>query len=249
MRPRERANLLVRRVTLFTAIGVACTLSTVWVLPNVPYVRGGEWGPRGIFTTGESQYSASHFRGLTHERLSVSPEVTPEDPYDLSHIRTYLNEFRLDEPGRSDAIRLLGDIDHAEGSERRPLILRYRFGVPFRATECITIEHHRTSFRIEGGWMSPGYDPRQPATLPRWVDGGPGVLMFGYRVRPLQFALDVVIFAGATFVLTFVCRAIRSARRRQVGICPHCRYDLQHDFSGGCPECGWRKTMARLAAT
>ena len=31
------------------------------------------------------------------------------------------------------------------------------------------------------------------------------------------------------------------ARRRQAGLCPLCAYDLKHDFSTGCSECGWER--------
>ncbi len=30
-------------------------------------------------------------------------------------------------------------------------------------------------------------------------------------------------------------------RRRRAGLCPLCAYDLQHDFSSGCSECGWER--------
>ena len=33
----------------------------------------------------------------------------------------------------------------------------------------------------------------------------------------------------------------RPARRRTLGQCPECAYDLRGDLASGCPECGWNR--------
>ena len=53
----------------------------------------------------------------------------------------------------------------------------------------------------------------------------------------------LVVMAGIVVFLLFrkLSPARCRARRRQAGLCPLCAYDLKHDFSTGCSECGWER--------
>ncbi len=54
----------------------------------------------------------------------------------------------------------------------------------------------------------------------------------------------LVVMAGIVVFLLFrneLSPARCRARRRQAGLCPLCAYDLKHDFSNGCSECGWER--------
>lgn len=63
------------------------------------------------------------------------------------------------------------------------------------------------------------------------------------------YLLDAVFYGLVWTVLFSTLRHGRRYRRVLGGNCPLCRYDLQHDFSTGCPECGWRKSTESAAAT
>lgn len=55
----------------------------------------------------------------------------------------------------------------------------------------------------------------------------------------LGFLGDVLVFALGAWGLVSGCRALRHYGRRSQGLCPLCEYDLQGEFTNGCPECGW----------
>ncbi|MEQ8850274.1 MAG: hypothetical protein RIB32_00665 [Phycisphaerales bacterium] len=59
--------------------------------------------------------------------------------------------------------------------------------------------------------------------------------------------INTVFFGACWFVLACAWRVGWDWRRLRRGVCPHCRYDLRHDFSAGCPECGWRKPKTPAA--
>ncbi len=54
------------------------------------------------------------------------------------------------------------------------------------------------------------------------------------------------VLATAAIVIFLVLRNELSPtrcrmRRRRAGLCPLCGYNLKHDFSNGCSECGWER--------
>ena len=48
-------------------------------------------------------------------------------------------------------------------------------------------------------------------------------------------------WVGVTFILGIVFFVPRIRYTMRSGVCPQCKYDLQGDIEGGCPECGWRR--------
>ena len=57
------------------------------------------------------------------------------------------------------------------------------------------------------------------------------------------FAIDTIFYAAILWLLTLGPFATRRLIRRKRGRCIKCDYDLRGDFSGGCPECGWRREV------
>ncbi|MFG0305005.1 MAG: hypothetical protein ACF8Q5_02185 [Phycisphaerales bacterium JB040] len=53
--------------------------------------------------------------------------------------------------------------------------------------------------------------------------------------------LNALIYASVLLAIPLGLSILFRHQRYLLGHCPKCRYDLQHDFSHGCPECGWRK--------
>ncbi len=59
-----------------------------------------------------------------------------------------------------------------------------------------------------------------------------------------KMAAPLLAAAGIVVILLFrneLSPKRFRARRRQAGLCPLCAYDLKHDFSNGCSECGWER--------
>ena len=68
----------------------------------------------------------------------------------------------------------------------------------------------------------------------------------GYVVVPTGIiwnglAVNTLTFACLSWGVVSIAISARRYSRFTRGRCPRCRYDLRHDFSHGCPECGWRK--------
>jgi hypothetical protein len=65
---------------------------------------------------------------------------------------------------------------------------------------------------------------------------------YQHRALPLRphwpGILANTAFFAATGSLVFFPSSFRGQRRRRRGHCPHCGYDLRHDLSSPCPECG-----------
>jgi hypothetical protein len=62
-------------------------------------------------------------------------------------------------------------------------------------------------------------------------------------VRPLLigFIADFALYSTAAWTLIGLRPFLRTRSRRQRGCCIACGYDLRHDLTAGCPECGWNR--------
>ena len=69
----------------------------------------------------------------------------------------------------------------------------------------------------------------------QWVVPGPAV-----PVHPVLsgVVVDTLVHAPIWIVLLFVGGNVRRWRRRLVGLCPGCGYDLRATEADRCPECG-----------
>ena len=65
--------------------------------------------------------------------------------------------------------------------------------------------------------------------------------------RPIWMGLGVdtifyaVVLGGLYWGLMKPRMLVRELRWMRKGCCVECGYDLDFDFRGGCPECGWRR--------
>ncbi|HXE55277.1 MAG TPA: hypothetical protein VN541_19795 [Tepidisphaeraceae bacterium] len=63
----------------------------------------------------------------------------------------------------------------------------------------------------------------------------------GRRTGPLSITVVPfypMVIASALPPLAWVTMGVRRRRRRRLGLCPACGYDLTGNVSGVCPECG-----------
>ncbi|GJM18825.1 MAG: hypothetical protein DHS20C14_10380 [Phycisphaeraceae bacterium] len=77
----------------------------------------------------------------------------------------------------------------------------------------------------------------------------PNAVVSEVPIRPIWsgLAVDVIFYGAVWFAITTALVHGRRYRRFTRGLCPLCRYDLRHDFSTGCPECGWRRAESAPA--
>lgn len=107
-------------------------------------------------------------------------------------------------------------------------------GWPFLALKQIRYWNSPNPFVVEQGWI---IEQTHSTAYP-----------FGtVRSLPLQpvwpgFLADITIYAFGWGFVRMLWNASRRWRRMRQGLCPDCTYNLRHEFKGGCPECGWKRS-------
>lgn len=76
---------------------------------------------------------------------------------------------------------------------------------------------------------------------PIWENQPRGVRAIPYRPIWPGLIFNTIFYALLAFIIHRLYRIIREHRRFTKGRCPKCKYDLNADFTPGCPECGWRR--------
>lgn len=102
---------------------------------------------------------------------------------------------------------------------------------------------------VDGPAVAPGVATvtflNYPASLPRPAAVAPRQWVLPWRPVWLGLAVDTVAFAATLAVLramlTKPSRFVTELSRLKRGCCVQCGYELNFDFKGGCPECGWRR--------
>ena len=62
--------------------------------------------------------------------------------------------------------------------------------------------------------------------------------------RAVSSMVPIAAAALAAYSVAQLTPRRRRRRRMRRGRCPACNYDLRHDLSDGCPECGWHRQPA-----
>lgn len=65
-------------------------------------------------------------------------------------------------------------------------------------------------------------------------------LWFPYHPIWAGLIINTLFYACISAMVLYLVIRVRNARRMLRGRCPYCAYEMHHDFSLGCPECGWR---------
>ena len=96
-----------------------------------------------------------------------------------------------------------------------------------------------SGFLLAGTTAAPGPAAGEPPLLihPIWR---------GFLFNSAFYAVAV---ACAFWLLTGPRRFVRELARMRRGRCIACGYDLNFNFVPGCPECGWRRSTARIPPT
>lgn len=59
--------------------------------------------------------------------------------------------------------------------------------------------------------------------------------------------VNTAFYALLILGVGFALQLVKAGIRRRRGHCPRCNFDLRHDRTVGCPECGWRRNVNRSA--
>ena len=91
--------------------------------------------------------------------------------------------------------------------------------------------------------------PPTPVRPSRTPDPHSGTIPLIPIWQGLAFNTAVFALPWCLIILGFeAVRSLRLARRHRRGHCPACNYDLLHNFTLGCPECGWNRPARNAAA-
>lgn len=106
--------------------------------------------------------------------------------------------------------------------------------------------------RLDSGWPFRALRGYKILYMERQSDGSRKTSNreFGYVRIPLSskwvpvevvrrgFVTNTLIYATSIGILIICLLALQRLSRRARGKCTNCGYDLRHDYSAGCPECG-----------
>ncbi len=109
-------------------------------------------------------------------------------------------------------------------------VLMTAFGWPMRSLCWISV--HRLGVDGQTGQEEYGQ-----------IDIAPGRNLWIKPCLPIWSGLffDTALFGAGWAGLVFVPGYIRRLALHRRGRCSRCTYDLRHNFTGGCPECGWNR--------
>ncbi len=72
-------------------------------------------------------------------------------------------------------------------------------------------------------------------------------IWFPYRPIWSGLIINTLIYTVLLWIAVYIVRSIKHDRRLHRGACPYCAYDLQFNYTSGCPECGWRRKAPKSA--
>jgi len=109
-------------------------------------------------------------------------------------------------------------------------------GWPFRsAISALIVDPETEQWHPRGGISVPSNSPYAHV---------PNNLVVPYRPLWIGTVLNSILYSAPVFFLWMVVVGGRRLRRFERGHCPRCNFDLRHDLTAGCPECGWRRIVA-----
>lgn len=126
----------------------------------------------------------------------------------------------------------------ASGPAGREALMAWRVGWPMRALSC-----------VQYSWRSTKHHTRLPGPRTPMVEGGLVLVRSGepltvLPLRPIAGGLigNMLVYGGVWFGAILGVGAAARRKRRALGLCPACRYDLRGRPDRVCPECGMGNT-------
>lgn len=82
--------------------------------------------------------------------------------------------------------------------------------------------------------------------------GQPTPTVIATRIIPLGAVINTAAYMPMAFILVslplWIWNGVARIVREYYGHCPRCSYDLHHNLTPGCPECGWQRRAPREPA-
>ena len=245
-----RARRVAKRATLALLLGLLLNLFVAWGLSLIPHA----WGPgnsRAVqllwnapdgsrktaytlvhkwFGVREHQYHTTR-RGRLHDRpdqISVWWAWQPWDhtPNAIDESKALFDEFN---PVNPDAT----------------IVSRTRYGFPALTLQCESMIDD-TAPLPNGSFLTKAHGVFFDRIDSNNFMGKPEVwpharhLWFPYLPIWSGLIINTLFYALIALIVLYLISRVRNARRMLRGRCPFCAYELHHDFTHGCSECGWR---------
>jgi hypothetical protein len=215
-----RATKWIERLALCSALGIVVTIAVAWgcEVSRQPFGGATLWSMRTPGGEGWSywvdrrQGTLRIYRVFSDDRVETWIAPAPWRPAP--------RWSAVHEPA-SAAVRQRQD--YVQGVERAS-------GWPFVAMRS---DNSSLFARWPGTQLQDGWEVRPPVQ----ADGEAAIIL---PLRPIwpSFAIDVMAYGAAAFMLLFGPGFVRRAMRRRRGACVRCGYDLRGTTGGVCPECG-----------
>lgn len=216
------------KFSIYATFGVVMTITLAFTSTVFVEVPGGFLSSRyvGISSNDQRAWFTIINKGFGRyqvQRSFYEPDIAPDDT-ELPILRS---------PGWSRALGTPTDIDaNYSGS----FYIDDASGWPF-----VCFATH-----IENSYIKTSGNP--PLSVQSSVSWGIpierssiGSVRTAIPLQPLviSFIGNILFFALGAWGTVSGCSALQHKRRRSQGLCPLCAYDLQGEFTNGCPECGW----------
>jgi hypothetical protein len=123
----------------------------------------------------------------------------------------------------------------------------HKFGFPFYSMAYRSVSTSSKPPSYEGNTTHVVYETYDVFTVRRklaeqigfpWLPYGGGGYHFPKGILLRGFLLDTLFWGIPIFGLIYGRGMVRRRRRRKLGLCLGCAYDLRGNVSGICPECG-----------
>jgi len=247
-----RVQRITRRCIKALLLGLVLNLLVAWGLSLIPHKLGpGDsraaqvvW--RSPDDVQESLYTLEHkwFGVLEHQYHNTRRSRFHGPPRQISLWWTW-RPFEQIYSSRDEARAIFSELNPTNPDAS--VASRTRFGFPALSLYCNTMIDD--SAPLPNGefatWTRGGFFDRIDSTT---LMGKPSVWPHAQHIwlpyRPIWSGLviNTLIYALVWMMISYLYTRVRNAQRMLRGRCPFCAYEHHHDFTHGCPECGWRKT-------
>jgi len=247
---RSVINRALGRAIIFLSFGISASLVSAlwWAVSGEPsdlaYCMSNAWDitvlehgdPNATVYANSVALSRSLHRepneyGLVFDGREIDYHRLPDREAPVPHMRE-----RFGKIGRSTDLFQYGPFDgykaNPEALTNEDSILEYAYGWP----RLSLFSRYRV---IDGQFQTERGIELNDSVLGVNLPSGYVVVPTGIIWNGL--AVNTLTFACLSWGVVSIAISARRYSRFTRGRCPRCRYDLRHDFSHGCPECGWRK--------
>lgn len=259
--PLHRATRRARKLTLLLALGFVLNLLVAWGLSLIPHIRSP-----GNF---RSVQMLNAYAGTTRNSMFYNEQqwfgVLEQQYHTQRRSRSQPTRYRISFWWAWSPLSPDHDIlssgnalfdRHMPAHPDETVISRTRYGFPAFTLRCETlVTDPITGSTIAPSVLANGAIMDENAIPITVVNGAlssksviwPHATYIWMPYYPIWSGLviNTTIYAALLWIAVYLLRSIKHDRRLHHGTCPYCAYDMQFNYTGGCPECGWRRNATK----